>query len=205
MLKWLLILGGLGVAAVGSIMWVAAIGTSTASYELKLTLRDRAGQPLRLQPVVVWRYDYPSQEYRTDSAGRVTIPGYQQFTANMITGPRRPDAFLIRLTFPQQSPLFYRFELRQDGPVPYQVFNTQYDYLWGHQWVGDFEEKGRVRSRTEPDNNGKVYTTVSPSGGQTLLWQATTALQRVNQEKKDSRFVIELNLQEKGFEKVRNQ
>ena len=200
MLKVLFVLGGVAVAALGSLLWVFAIGTATAQYELRLFLRDAAGQPLRLQPVLLWRYDYPTKELRTDSAGHLVIAGSEMFSTNVLTGPHRPDAFLVRLAFPGVSPLFYRFELRRDGPAPYQVFNTQYDYTWGHQWVGDFDATGRVRSRIKPDKTGKVDATVPPTGGQTLLWQANASLQLLAKEKAGSRFAIELDLQQKGFE-----
>lgn len=181
MLKLLLILGGVGVAALGSMVWVFAIGTASATYELRLTLRlshsgatHRFGRPVGYQGLrVVW-YQYS----------------------------HRPDAFLVRLAFPGLSPLFYRFELRRDGPAPYQVFNTSYDYNWGHQWVGDFDAIGRVRSQTKPDKTGKVHTTVPPNGGQTLLWQANAALHRLAKVKTGSHYAIELNLQQNGVEQA---
>jgi hypothetical protein len=179
--------------------WVFAIGTASAKYELQVILRDAAGQPLRLQPVLVWRYDYPTQELRTDSAGRLMLTGYEQFATNVLTGPHRPAFFPIRLAFPGLSPLFYRFELRRDGPAPYQVFNTQYDYPWG-TWVGDFDHTGRVRSQTKPDNKGKLYTAVPPTGGQTLLWQARATLHRIAKEGAGSRYSIGLDLQQNGIE-----
>ena len=202
MLKLLSVLGGAGVAALGGIAWVFAIGTASAKYDLLLTLRDAAGQPLRLQLVLVWRYDYPTQELRTDSAGRLTITGYEQFATNLLTGPHRPESFPIRLAFPGLSPLFYRFELRRDGPAPYQVFNTSYDYEWGHQWVGDFDASGRVPSQTKPDKTGKVNTTVPPANGQTLLWQAHASLHRLAKVNAGSHYAIELNLRENGVEQA---
>lgn len=90
MLKLLLVLAGVGVTALGGMAWVFAIGTTSAKYELQLLLRDAAGQPLRLQPILVWRYDYPTREMRTDSAGRLTLTGYEQFGTNVLTGPHRP-------------------------------------------------------------------------------------------------------------------
>lgn len=198
--KVLLVLGGMGVAVLGGMVWVFALGTASVRYELHLTLRDAAGLPLRLQPVLVWCYEYPIREFRTDSVGHLTLPGYQSFGTNVLTGPHRPDTFPIRLAFPGLSPLFYRFELRRDGPAPYQVFNTQYDYTWGHQWVGDFDTNGRVRSRLKPDKSGKVDTIVPPIGGQTLLWHPTAALRRLAKEGAGSHYSIELDLQQSGIE-----
>ena len=74
-------------AALAGVVWVFAIGTASARYELELTLRDATGQPLRLQPVLVWRYDYPIKELRTDPAGRLTVSGREQFATNVLTGP----------------------------------------------------------------------------------------------------------------------
>ena len=132
----------------------------------------------------------------------MVIKGYESFGTNILTGPHRPDAFLVRLAFPGLSLLFYRFELRRDGPASYQVFNTSYDYNWGHQWVGDFDATGRVRSQTKPDKTGKVHTTVPPNGGQTLLWQANAALHRLAKVKTGSHYAIELNLQQNGVEQA---
>lgn len=199
MLKLLLVLGGAGVAALGGMAWVFAIGTASAKYELQLTLRDAAGQPLRLQPVLVWRYDYPSRELRTDSAGQLTLTGYEQFATNILTGPHRPQSFPIRLAFPGFSPLFYRFELRRDGPAPYQVFNTQCEYPWG-AWVGDFDQSERVRSQTKPDNKGKSYATVPPNGGQTLLWKTHAVLELIAKEGTGSHYCLWLSLQQAGTE-----
>lgn len=199
MIKLLLVFGSVGLAALGGMAWVFAIGTASAKYELQLALRDATGQPLRLQSVLVWRYDYPSQELRTDSAGRLILTGYEQFGTNMLTGPHRPEFFPIRLAFPGLSPLFYRFELRRDGPAPYQVFNTQYDYPWG-AWVGDFDSSGRVRVQTKPDNKGKIYTAVPPTGGQTVRWKANAVLVRIAKEGTGSRYRIELDLQQNGVE-----
>ena len=203
MLKLLLVLGGAGVAALGGMAWAFAIGTASAKYELRLTLRDAAGQPLPLQPVVVWRYDYPSQELRTDSAGQLSLTGYEQFATNILTGPHRPRFFPIRLAFPGLSPLFYRFELRRNGPAQYQVFNNQYDYLWG-AWVGNFDYSGRVRTPAKPDSQGKRYTPVPPIGGQTLLWKASAVLDQIAKVGTGSSYRIGLDLQQDGAEADRS-
>ena len=68
-LKMLLMLVGVGVTALGGMVWVFALGTASVRYELRLTLRDAAGLPLRLRPVQVWCYEYPLREFRTDSGG----------------------------------------------------------------------------------------------------------------------------------------
>lgn len=92
--------------------------------------------------------------------------------------------------------------MRRDGPAPYQVFNTQYDYPWG-AWVGDFDHTDRIRSQTKPDSKGKMYTVVPPTGGQTLLWQARATLRRIAKEGSGSRYNIELDLQQNGAEEGR--
>ena len=46
-LKMLLMLVGVGVTALGGMVWVFALGTASVRYELHLTLRDAAGLPLR--------------------------------------------------------------------------------------------------------------------------------------------------------------
>lgn len=190
------------VAALGFLVFVFTMGHADASYELRLTLRDAAGLPLAHQPVLVWRYDYPRQELRTDAAGHLTVNAHQSFTTSALFGPSRPDVFPVRLAFRNLSPLYYRFGVENAGPVPYQVFNSEYDYEFGGQWVGDFDAAGRrVRSATEPNDAGKVYTVVPPVSGQTPLWRTNAVIHQLPRKKDDPfRYAMELSLQQNGAE-----
>ncbi|AWM31959.1 hypothetical protein [Hymenobacter nivis] len=60
MLKALFIMGGLAVAALGSVAWIFSLGQCSITYVLHLTVRDVQGQPMPGQPVTVWRRGYPA-------------------------------------------------------------------------------------------------------------------------------------------------
>ena len=131
----LLVLGGLALALALVMVFVFTLGQSSVTYVLHLTLRDAAGQPLAHQPVLVWRHEYPRQALRTDAAGSLVVQGYESFGASGLVGPRRPDIFPIRLAFAGRSPLFYLFAVKRTGPVPYDVFNTERDNIFGGHWA----------------------------------------------------------------------
>ena len=196
----------LGLALLGlvlfALVYVFAIGHTSAFYQVHLELRDAMGQPLAYQPVVVWRYDYPRQELRTDAGGKLTWSGYEGFATNAVFGPSRPEAFPIRLTFPSLSPLYYRFEAANNGPVAYQVFNSEYDYTFGGQWVGDFDAIGhRLRSATEPDEAGKVNRVVSPTDGRIPQWRTRVIIRQLpaNQNNANN-YALDLDLEQNGVE-----
>ncbi|MDJ0365897.1 hypothetical protein QMK33_12105 [Hymenobacter sp. H14-R3] len=203
MLKLLLIGGGLAVAAAtSSLVFIFSLGQKSVTYEAVLQLLDAAGQPLAHQPVVVWRYDYPRQLLRTDSAGQVRWQAQESFSASVLIGPKRPDVFLVRLAVPEVSPLYYRFEVgrKDSGPVPYQVFNTEYDYYFGHQWVGDVDAAGRLRREVKQGSPATTYQAVPPTGGQLLRWQATATLRPAGQQP-DGRahYTLALTLRQHGL------
>jgi len=200
MIKILFVVGGLVVAAVGGVAYIFSIGQHLATYEVALTLLDEAGRPLALQPVVVWRYDYPRQVLRTDSAGQLTWRGAESFSASaLVGGPRRPTEFLLRLAFPSLSPLYYRFGLRQAGTLPYQVFNTEYDYYFGHQWVGDVDAAGHLTREITQGAAKTRYLAVAPTGGQLPRWQARATLRHLGRQPAGHHFGIGLTLRQAGL------
>jgi hypothetical protein len=186
-------------AVAGSLLVIFSLGQQSASYEAVLQLLDAAGQPLTHQPVVLWRYDYPRQVLRTDSAGQVRWRALESFSASALIGPKRPDAFLIRLAMPGVSPLYYCFAVGREGPVPYQVFNTEYDYYFGHQWVGDVDAAGQLKREVKLGNPPTTYQAVPPTGGQLLRWQATAALRPAGKQPDGRRhYTLALTLQQPG-------
>ncbi|RZK16160.1 MAG: hypothetical protein EOO56_20575 [Hymenobacter sp.] len=150
MLKVLLVVGGLAVAALGSIAWIFSLGQRSVAYVLHLTVRDAQGQPLAAQPVVIWQRDYPARQLQLDAAGRLSVLASESFGASSLTGPGRPAAFAIRLQLPGVSPLFYSFSVARTGPLgPYRVYNDSYSAS-DAQWVSDFDATGRVPRPIKP-------------------------------------------------------
>lgn len=195
-------LGGLALALLLVMVFVFTLGQSTVTYVLHLTLRDAVGQPLAHQPVLVWRHEYPRQALRTDAAGSLVVQGYESFGASGLVGPRRPDIFSIRLAFAGRSPLFYLFAVKRTGPVPYDVFNTERDNIFGGHWVGTFDATGhRVRRAPLTDAAGRVYPVAFPTGGHTLRWRTAATLRRLPQPPNTRRcYRIDLLLQQNGTE-----
>lgn len=202
----LLVLGGLALALLLVMVFVFTLGQGSVNYVLHLTLRDAAGQPLAYQPVLVWRHEYPRQELRTDAAGSLVVQGCEDFSTSGLVGPRRPDIFPIRLAFAGLSPLFYLFEVKRTGPVPYDVFNTERDNIFGGHWVGTFDATGhRVRRARITDTAGNAYPVAFPTGGHTLRWRTAATLRRLPQPPDTRRsYRIDLLLQQDGTEAARD-
>ncbi|MGI4736191.1 MAG: hypothetical protein ACRYG7_13525 [Janthinobacterium lividum] len=201
MLKVLFVVGGLAVAALGSVAWIFSLGQRSVSYVLHLTVRDAQGQPLSAQPVVIWQRDYPAQQLQFDGAGQLSVLAAESFGASAFTGPSRPDAFAIRLQLPEVSPLFYSFGVARTGPLgPYQVYNGSYSAN-DTQWVGDFDATGRVRRPIKPDPTGAPHSGVAPLGGKVLRWLGTATLQRAaNTADGHRQYTVALVLQQQGEE-----
>ncbi|MCB2408636.1 hypothetical protein [Hymenobacter lucidus] len=202
MLKVLYIVGGLVVAALGGVVLIFSLGQSAVTYELRLTLLDATGQPLPAQPVIIWNRGYPLKETRINDAGQLTMQLSESFGA-IALGPRRPDAFAVRLSFPSISPLYYWFQVQRSGPVPpYEVFNDSYSY-GTNQWVGDFDAQGSTRRQTKPDQTGKVSQAVPPTGGQVLRWAGTAELRQEGKSADNRRhYVLEMTLRQSGTQTI---
>ena len=204
MLKIIAVVVGRVVAAgAAGVVWTFSLGQRSVNYTLHLTLLDAVGRPLPPQRVVVWRRGYNLQELRSDAAGQLTLAALESFGASALTGPRRPDAFAIRLYLPEVAPLFYWFNVRETGPVgTYEVYNDYYSYNYT-QWVGDFDATHPTRRRTEPDNADKTYYAVPPTGGQVPRWQGTTTLERTTKRPDGSHdYRLDLVLRQSGTEVV---
>jgi hypothetical protein len=201
MLTVLFIIGGLVVAALGSVGWVFSLGQRSVSYVLQLTVRDAQGQPLPAQPVVIWQRDYPAQQLQLDAAGQLSVLASESFGASALTGPSRPAVFAIRLQLPGISPLFYSFSVARSGPLgPYQVYNDSYSAN-DAQWVGDFDATGRVHRPIRPGPTGARHAGVAPVGGNVLRWLGTATLQRVaNAADGRRQYTVALVLQQQGEE-----
>jgi|GEM_PF-5434140 len=199
-----IVVGGLVVAVAGGVVWAFSLGQRSVAYTLHLTLLDAAGRPLPPQPVVVWNRDYPLRELRLDAAGQLTLQGLESFGASVLTGPRRPEAFAIRLYLPESAPLFYWFRVKRSGPLgPYEVYNDHYSHNYT-QWVGDFDATHAVRRQTAPDNAGNVYHAVAPTSGQVVRWQGKATLERApKQPAADPAYILNLTLQQSGVEVLR--
>ncbi len=173
MLKVLFVVGGLAIAALGGTAWVFSLGQRSVSYVLHLTVRDAQGQPLSAQPVVIWRQGYPAQQLRLDANGQLSVLASESFGASALTGPRRPDAFAIRLQLPEISPLFYSFEVAHTGPLgTYQVYNDSYSAN-NAQWVGNFDATGPTRP-----TKGQPPVGMAPVGGRVQRWLGAATLER---------------------------
>lgn len=196
MLTVLCVVGGLAVAALGSIAWIFSLGQRSVSYVLHLTVRDAQGQPLPAQPVVIWQRDYPAQQLQLDTTGQLSVLASEPFGASALTGPSRPAAFAIRLQLPEVSPLFYSFGVARTGPLgPYQVYNDSYSAN-DAQWVGDFDATGRVHRPIKPGHAG-----IAPVGGKVLRWLGTATLQRAaNTADGRRQYMVALVLQQQGEE-----
>ena len=206
MLKVLFVAGGLVVAALGSVAWIFSLGQRSVTYVLHLTVRDAQGQPLPAQPVVMWQRGYPAQHLQLDAAGQLSVLATESFGASAFTGPRRPDAFAIRLQLPQVSPLFYSFEVARTGPLgPYRVYNDSYSAN-DTQWVGDFNATGPVRRQTKPDPTGQHREGAAPVGGRVMRWLGTATLQRAaNTADGRRQYAVALVLQQQGEEQFKEQ
>jgi hypothetical protein len=201
MLKVLFVVGGLVVTALGSVAWIFSLGQRSVSYMLHLTVRDAQGQPLSAQPVVIWQRDYPAQQLQLDAAGQLSVLASESFGASALTGPGRPDAFVIRLQLPGVSPLFYSFNVARTGPLgPYQVYNDSYSANDTH-WVGDFDATGRVHRSIKPGPAGSSHAGIAPVGGKVLRWLGTATLQRAADTADGRRhYALNLELQQQGEE-----
>lgn len=178
MLTVLFVVGGLAVAALGSVVWIFSLGQRSVSYTLHLTVRDAQGLPLSAQPVVIWRQGYPAQQLQLDAGGQLSVLANESFGASALTGPSRPDAFVIRLQLPEVSPLFYSFDVARTGPLgPYQVYNDSYSAN-DTQWVGDFDATGRVHRPSKPGLTGSPHAGVAPVGGKVLRWLGKAIVER---------------------------
>ena len=201
MLKVLFVVGGLAVAALGSVAWIFSLGQRSVSYVLHLTVRDAQGQPLAAQPVVIWRQGYPAQQLQLDATGQLSVLASESFGASALTGPGRPDAFVIRLQLPGVSPLFYSFGVARTGPLgPYRVYNDSYSAN-DAQWVGDFDATGRVHRPIRPGPTGAPHAGVAPVGGKVPRWLGTATLQRAADMADGRRqYTVALVLQQQGEE-----
>ncbi|RPD48020.1 hypothetical protein DNI29_11375 [Hymenobacter sediminis] len=197
MMNVLYIVGGVAVAVIGGIFFVFTLGQRSASYELRLTLRDAAGHVLPHQRVQVWHRGSTPLEFQTDDAGQLRLAQSQSFGASIL-GPRRPGAFTVGLAFPGISPLFYQFPVERSGPVTYQVFNTYYDYTYT-TWVGDFDAVQCVRHQFK-ENTGQLREAVAPTGGLVQRWQAAAELAHVGKQQNVHAYVLGLSLQLSGVE-----
>ncbi len=197
MMNVLYIVGGVAVAVVGGIFYVFTLGQRSASYELRLTLRDAAGHALPHQRVQVWSRGSTPLEFQTDDAGQLRLAQSQSFGASIL-GPRRPGAFTVGLAFPGISPLYYQFPVERSGPVTYQVFNTYYDYNYT-SWVGDFDAEHCVRTQIKY-NTGKLQQAVAPAGGLVQRWQAAAELAHVGKQQNVHAYALDLLLQLSGTE-----
>jgi hypothetical protein len=199
-----IVFGGLVVAAAAGVVWAFSLGQRSVSYTLHLTLLDAAGRPLPAQRVVTWNRGYPLQEHRLDAAGKLTLSASESFGASALTGPRRPEAFAIRLYLPDTAPLFYWFNVKETGPVgTYEVYNDYYSYNYT-QWVGDFDAARAVRRQAGPDHAGKTYYAVPPTGGQVPRWQATATVERAAKRPDGGYdYTLGLTLQQSGVEVIR--
>ncbi|MBX0289239.1 hypothetical protein K3G63_02255 [Hymenobacter sp. HSC-4F20] len=197
MVKVLYIAGGVAVAVISSIFFVFTLGQRSASYELRLTLRDAAGNLLPRQRVQVWHRGSTPLEFRTDDNGLLQITQSESFGSSIL-GPHRPGAFTVGLAFPDLSPLFYQFPVERSGPVPYQVFNTYYDYNYT-SWVGDFDAAHCVRTHIKY-NTGKLQQAVTPTGGKVQRWQAAAELRHLGKQESIHAYALDLALQLSGVE-----
>lgn len=197
MLKVVYIVGGVAVAVISSIFFVFTLGQRSASYELRLTLRDAAGNLLPRQRVQIWHRGSTPLEFRTDDNGQLQIAQNESFGSSIL-GPKRPGAFTVGLAFPDISPLFYQFPIERSGPVTYQVFNTYYDYNYIN-WVGDFNAARCVRSQVNY-GAGKRQQAVAPVGGKVQRWQATAGLRHVGKQQNVHAYALDLTLQLSGVE-----
>jgi hypothetical protein len=203
MLKILFVVGGIAVAALGGLVLVFSLGQSSVTYVLKLTLLDATGQPLPPQPIVIWDRSAGPRQLQLDEAGQLTLLTSESFGASAL-GPRRPDAFAVRLCFPEISPLYYWFEVKRSGLVAsYQVFNDYYSY-GDTQWVGDFDATSAIRRQRQPDSNGKTSQAVAPRGGMVARWQGMATLAEEGKAPDGRRhYALALTLRQSGVETIR--
>lgn len=201
-LKILYIVGGLAVAVLAGGVLVFSLSQRSVAYELRLRVLDAAGRPLPAQRLLLWDRSSGQHEFRLDDNGQFSRELSESFGSSAL-GPLRPDAFGVRLAFPDLAPLYYWFAIRRSGPVPsYEVYNDYYSY-GTNQWVGDFDAQGFTRRQTKPDAKGVVATAVPPRGGQVPRWQATAELQRAGNAPDGRRkYILDLTLRQSGTELV---
>ncbi len=165
--------------AMMAFMFSVVPATLFATADVVISIKDSNGQPVKNSTVELWKYEYANLIARTDENGMATFPKQNfQYGKNIyMFWVNRPASFEIRVHVPEISPQYYRFELVGSGPQEYDVFNTEYDYFHGEEWVGRFDGNQRVKSTIH--SMGKEYSAVMPQteNRQVQLWNATAKIQ----------------------------
>ncbi len=203
-----LVVAILGACGVLFMSLPALTGTRVVHINFELLLKDPKGKPIPRTEVVVWEYDYPSQKAETDDTGRVTFPDQSFQFVDLYSRVSqlfrsRPGSFPVRLKFPQlpeMKDVYYRFEITKDGKARYHAFNTTYDYFFGGQWLGEFDESGRLRASIS--EGGDRYSAVVPAGSCRCvpLWKSQAKLEKAERIPSfpHDRFNLHLEIQAMG-------
>lgn len=201
----LIVLASLLVAAavltVGVMAAVFAIlpGQASAKAEIQVVLLDQYGVPMNNVEVQIWKYDYSSSYASTDQQG-IAVFKDQHFSyqSGLLSGRSgRPDIFELRVRFPEQSDLYYRFEVSQDGPVDYHVFDDSYDYFFGEHWLGKFSGSEQIETVAYDASGSYQAKSLSEVAAPLLFWQAQAKIDRLQATPGD--WSIRLNLREIGW------
>lgn len=211
---WLLIFAGIvGIGIMGGIGMMgvsfALATTRVVHVDFNLLLKDPKGQPLSNTEVVVWEYDYPSQKAYTDSKGQVQFKGQSFQFVNLYSRTSQffkkyPGLVSVRLHFPslpEMQNVYYRFEVKRDGNISYNAFDSTYDYFFGDHWLGLFDEKGQKENTVT--EGGDTYQATPPSTPCHCvpLWKAQALLskeKKSGQSSSPNSFSLHLDLQAVG-------
>ncbi len=146
----------------------------TAKATVSISLRDAQGQPLRGTEVQLWGYQQNSRDAVTDDQGLAVFNAESASYSTSVFSPwrRRPSVFELRVQVPEQSELYYRFEISRSGPTEYQIFDDSYDYYFGEHWLGTFNEYGQIADQTR--HAGRVYVAKAANdvAAPIQLWKA---------------------------------
>lgn len=170
--------------------------TQVVHANYHISFQDEKGQPLKNLPVDVWEYEHYTQHAKTNEEGKVEFKNQSYQTVKMFFQfwNLRPDVFSMRLRFPELSKLYYRFEVKKEGPVSYEVFNDSYDYFFGEKWLGTFNDKTQIAQKIK--DYDKTYNAVAPENECKCidLWKTKVRLQ----ESGKNQYEIYLDLQQSG-------
>lgn len=170
--------------------------TQVTKADIQINLGNPQGQSLPNVAVEIWEYDHATQRSVTNDQGIVEFKDQSfLFSKSFLQfWKKKPDVFSIRLRTPEIDKLYYRFEVKGFGSVPYEVFSDSYDYFFGEKWLGTFNEKTQTHHQIK--EMSETYTAVEPPNDCKCvpLWNAKSSITPIS----DRHFNIQLNLQQSG-------
>ena len=131
------VLLGLGLLAV---VFAILPGQAQTTAELTVVVLGADGQPQSGLEVELWAYEQASEQAKTNVRGEAVFRNKSfSFGKSILTQRRdRPAEFPIRARFPEQTELYYRWDVVKSGELEYDLFDDSYDYYFGRHWLGRF-------------------------------------------------------------------